>query len=125
MPDNRRARTPPPRSVTTEGLCLGDPDLYDYDRLPGETEDQRSERLAAAEATCDRCPVLAACRRWAKAQPQNTFHGIVAGQRFQTNRYPKKFEAEHPPTRTARAPEEGRGPQEPSCATTSPLYQPL
>lgn len=86
----RRARTPPPRSVTTEGLCRSDPNRFDFDKLPRETDDQRADRLAAAVATCERCPVLAACRRWAKAQPQNTFHGVVAGQRFQTNRYPKK-----------------------------------
>ncbi|MGW8931904.1 WhiB family transcriptional regulator [Gordonia terrae] len=87
--DNRRARTPPPHRVSTDGLCIGNADLFDHDKLPTETPEQRTERLAAAVATCERCPVLDACRRWAESQPSNSFHGVVAGQRFRSHWYQK------------------------------------
>ncbi|WP_171011715.1 MULTISPECIES: WhiB family transcriptional regulator [Mycobacteriales] len=75
--------------MSANGSCIGHADRFDLDILPGETTWQRRQRLANAEATCARCPVLAACRRWAQSQPTNSFHGVVAGQRFRSHWYPK------------------------------------
>ncbi|MFC8314913.1 WhiB family transcriptional regulator [Gordonia sp. NPDC057258] len=110
MPDyNRRARTPPPRSVTTEGRCRREPTLFDGDQRPSESTFALSERMTAAAFVCASCPVLDECREWAQSQPNNSFHGTVGGERYYTRRYPKKPKKSKPThlRQTGRTPSEG------------------
>lgn len=61
--------------------CKGSAD-WDWDRH-GEMSDARDARLAAAVATCQRCPVLEGCRRYRDGLPPNrrpagAFAGAIA-----------------------------------------------
>lgn len=38
--------------------CAGRVSLFEPFRLPGETDDNRSQRLEAAQEVCARCPLL-------------------------------------------------------------------
>lgn len=63
----------------TGSACKGQAPMFDPDPLPGEEPDDTSDRLAAAAATCQRCPVLALCAT-AAAEQGNRAVGVWAGR---------------------------------------------
>lgn len=60
----------------TGALCAGEAPLFDS-LIPGETEEERSNRFRWAATICTRCPVAAACER---AAIEHQAHGIWAGE---------------------------------------------
>lgn len=64
--------------------CRERPGLFD-DRLPGETPEQRAERLEAAVTVCRRCPELTVCEQLPMPRGWHSV-GVQAGRAVTSSR---------------------------------------
>lgn len=64
--------------VLLGALCAGRDPWWDLD-LDEESDDDRTERHAAAIRACQRCPVIEACREWGARMPRARY-GVWGGR---------------------------------------------
>lgn len=73
----------------TRAACRGRAPLFDAD-VPGETPDQRTDRVADAAALCAGCPARAACAQLATDAPAHEVAGVWAGRLHEPARAPRQ-----------------------------------